>query len=154
MTVSGRLFNTLYLEVFRGAVQLAVSEPSRAFGTDPDAVYQISTVYVWGFFSCIVLFMLARTESPLHDECNIACSLNYGAALMRGISEEADKMNLVPWFLLLMNWGGTVAICIAGDMMYCISVAVFTNTTATLPGMFIIDINIVPGSENLNDTRL
>lgn len=49
--------------------------------------------------------MLATTGSLLLDECNIACSLNYGAALMRGISENVDKMNMIPQLLLLMNCG-------------------------------------------------
>lgn len=56
-------------------------------------------------FSSIVLFMLASTGSLLLDECNIACPLNYGAALMRGISENAHKMNMVPQLLVLMNSG-------------------------------------------------
>lgn len=53
------------------------------------------------FFSCILLFMLATPGSLLLDECNIACSLNYGAALVRGISQNVDKMNMVPQFLLV-----------------------------------------------------
>lgn len=47
--------------------------------------------------------MLATTGSLLLDECNIACSLNYGAALVRGISENVDKMNMVPQLLLLIK---------------------------------------------------
>ncbi len=49
--------------------------------------------------------MLATTESLLLDECNIACSFNYGAALMRGISENVDKMNMLAQLLSLMNSG-------------------------------------------------
>lgn len=49
--------------------------------------------------------MLATTGSLLLDECNIAPSLNYGAALMRGISENVDKMNMEPQLLLLMKCG-------------------------------------------------
>lgn len=49
--------------------------------------------------------MLATTGSLLLDECNIAPSLNYGAALMRGISENVDKMNMEPKLLLLMKCG-------------------------------------------------
>lgn len=49
--------------------------------------------------------MLATTGSLLLDECNIAPSLNYGAALTRGISEDVDKMNMEPKLLLLMKCG-------------------------------------------------
>lgn len=40
--------------------------------------------------------MLASTGPLLLDECNIARSLNYGAVLTRGISEDVDKMNMNP----------------------------------------------------------
>lgn len=120
---------------------------------DPVAVYQISTVHIWGFFSCSVLFMLARPESLLHDECNIACSLNYGAALMRGISEEADEMNLVARFLLLMNsWKRSDMHGRSGDIpLLCCS---FTNSSTATVEIFIIVINILSGSGVVNDTRL
>lgn len=45
--------------------------------------------------------MLATPGSLLLDECNIACSLNYGAALVRGVSQNVDKMNTLPQFLRL-----------------------------------------------------
>lgn len=96
--------------------------------------------------------MLESTGSLLLDECNIACSLNYGAALMRGISENVDKMNMVPQLLLLMNCG----ICsnLHGrryDMPYpCFG---FSNTSLTILEMFIIVINILSGSGDLSDIR-
>lgn len=105
-----------------------------------------------GFFSCIVLFMLASTGSLLHDECNIACSLNYGAALKRGISEDVDKMNLVPRFLFLMNYGKCSNLHGRRyDIPYpCCG---FSNTSPTILEMFIIVINILSGSQDLSDTR-
>lgn len=48
--------------------------------------------------------MLATTGSLSLDECNIACSLNYGAALLRGISENVDKMNMIPASLAYELW--------------------------------------------------
>lgn len=77
-------------------------EGTQRVGMNSDHCSLISTEYVLRvFFSCILLFMLATPGSRVLDECNIACSLNYGAALMRGISQNVDKMNVVPHFLLL-----------------------------------------------------
>lgn len=105
-----------------------------------------------GFFSSVVLFMLATTGSLLLDECNIACSLNYGAALMRGISENVDNMNMVPQLLLLVNCGKCSNLHGRRyDMSYpCFA---FSNTSLTVLEMFIIVINILSGSGDLSDTQ-
>lgn len=96
--------------------------------------------------------MLATTGSLLLDECNIACSLNYGAALMRGISENVDKMNMIPQLLLLMNCGKCSDLHGRRyDMPRPRSV--FSNTSPTVLEMFIIVINILSGSGDLSDTR-
>ena len=103
------------------------------------------------FFSSAILFMLASTGSLLLDECNIACSLNYGA-LTRGISEDVDKMNIVPQLLLLMNCGKCSNLHGRRyDMSY--SCFRFNNTSPTPLEMFIIVINILSGSGDLSDTR-
>lgn len=81
------------------------------------------------------------------DERSIACSLNYGAALRRGMSEDVDKMNLVPRFPLLMNCGNGGR-C---DMLYHPRFS-FSNTSRALHEMFIIVINILSGSGALSDT--
>lgn len=96
--------------------------------------------------------MLASTGSLLLDECNIACSLNYGAALMRGISENADKMNKVAQLLLLMNSGKCSNL---HGRRYDVPYPGFgfSNTGLTVLEMFIIVINILSGSGDLSDTR-
>lgn len=78
---------------------------SRELARNSDAAHQYPLSKFGVPFSSIVLFMPATTASLLLDECNIACSLNYGAALMRGLSEAADKMNTIPQLLPLMNCG-------------------------------------------------
>lgn len=90
--------------------------------------------------------MRATTGSLLLDECNIACSLNYGAALTRGISENVDKMNMVPRFPFAYEFWEAGAICIAGDMTRRILVSVLATPSLTALEMFIIVINILSGS--------
>lgn len=102
----------------------------------------ISTEYVLGvFFSCILLFMLATPGSRVLDECNIACSLNYRAALMRGISQNVDKMNAVPQLLLVYELGEMQQFAWQ-EIWYAISLFGFSNTSLAALEVFIIVINI------------
>lgn len=103
-------------------------------------------------FSFIVLFILANTGSLLLDECGVACSLNYGAALRRGASENVEKMNSLARLLSLMNCGNCGNL---PDGRYdppypCFT---FSNTVPAALEMFIIVINILSGSGDLSDTR-
>lgn len=96
--------------------------------------------------------MLASIGSLLLDECNIACSLNYRAALMRGISENADKMKMVPQLLLVMNSGKCSNLHVRRyDVPY--PRFGFSNSGLTVLEMFIIVIHILSGSGDLSDTR-
>lgn len=71
---------------------------------------------------------------------------------MRGISEDVDKMNMVPQLLLLMNCGKCCNLHGRRyDMPYpCFG---FSNTSPAVLEMFIIVINILSGSGDLSDTR-
>lgn len=113
----------------------------------------ISTEYVLGvFFSCVLLFMLATPGSRVFDECNIACSLNYGAALMRGISQNVDKMNVVPQFLLLYElW--EIRQFAWQEIWYAIFLFSFSNTGWLHSRYLLLLLIFLSGNRELSDTR-
>lgn len=152
VTVAGCLLNTLYLKVFQRHHEMCGEPVHSMLALILLLFINIHWICFGVFVSCILLFMLATPGSLLLDECNIACSLNYGAALMRGISQNVDKMNMVPQFLLVYElWEMQHLHGRRYDMPYPCSVLA---TPARLHSRCLLLLLIfLSGGGNLSDTR-